>query len=81
MNDVPSNLEEVIGTVVVLKGGSVVVRLADGSEVLCRSAMRLHRPLGFHLVPVGRQARVRFHPVKPERMPLLVEVLREERPG
>lgn len=73
-----SNPEEAVGTVVGSKGNSVIVRLPSGGEILCRSVRRLHRPLGFMRVPVGRNARIRFHPTTRERMPLIVEVIRQE---
>jgi hypothetical protein len=73
--------EEAVGTILGIKDGSVVVRLANGNDIRCRSAKRLHRPLGFLQVPIGRRARVRFHATKQERMPLIVEVLRDEQPG
>ncbi len=66
---------ETVGTITGVKGNGVVVQLSDGTEVLCRSATRLHRPLGFFQVPVGRIARIRFHPTKSEKMPLILEVL------
>ena len=74
MNDEPDSPSEAVGTIVGTKGGDVVVRLDNGEELLCRSMRRLHRSLGFYVVPVGRRARIRF-PLNERKLPLIVEVL------
>ena len=67
---------EVIGTIVGMEAGCIVVQTDDGNRLLCRGVKRLHRVQGFHSVPVGRRARVRLRPVRQDKTPLLVEVLR-----
>jgi hypothetical protein len=73
---------EALGTIIgVSRAQLVIVRLDDGAEVPCRGLRRLHRPLGFMGIPVGRRARVRFDDAKPNRPPLLLEVLPAEPPN
>jgi len=76
MNSEEPHAPEAVGRIIGIKGGSVIVRMDNGDEILCRSAKRLHRPLGFLHVPMGQLARLRFHPTNGERMPLILEVLR-----
>jgi hypothetical protein len=68
--------EEAIGTIVGMKGALVVVQLEDGSEVLCRSVKRLHRPLGFFRLPLGARVCIRY-PQQETKPPLLVRALRD----
>jgi len=78
MNDDSEGQREALGTIIgIERSGLVVVQLADGSRVRT-DARRLHRPLGFFIVPVGRKVRLRFFPNKPGRMPRIVEVLPEQ---
>jgi len=76
MTSNPPPAEDTIGTIVGIQLGCVVVKLDTGEEVLCRSAKRLHRPLGFFTVPYGQRAKVSY-PRVTDRMPLLVEVLKD----
>ena len=79
MSDDNPGPREVLGTIVRIEpSAAVIVRLADGTEVNV-DGKRLHRPLGFLYVPIGRVVRLRFHPTKPQRMPRIVEVLPEAR--
>ncbi len=66
--------KETFGTIVGVSGGCVVVQQEDGEEVLCRNVNRLHRPLGFLTVPIGRRVRIRW-PCSQNRRPLILEVL------
>ncbi len=70
----PPTAEEKIGTIVGVRSGSVVVKLGTGEEVLCRSLKRLHRSLGFFIIPYGRLAKLRYTRGA-NQMPLLIEVL------
>jgi hypothetical protein len=70
-----SESEEAFGTIVGVDAGCVVVELDNGDEILCRSVKRMHRPLGFFTVPVGKRVRVRLHPVAKNKRPLILEVL------
>jgi hypothetical protein len=72
--DAAPHADEKIGVIVGVRGPNVVVRLESGEEVLCRSAKRLHRPLGFYTVPYGHRARIRYS-TKPRRIPMITAVL------
>lgn len=67
--------KEAFGTIVGVEANCVVVDLDDGDEILCRSVKRLHRPLGFYTVPVGRRVRIRMYSVTNNKRPLILEVL------
>lgn len=69
-----SDSKEVFGTIVGVDAGCVVVGLDNGEEVLCRSVKRMHRPLGYFTVPIGKKVRVRLDSVA-NRRPLILEVL------
>ena len=65
-----------IGNIVAIRAGCIVVKLSTGEEVLCRSLKRLHRPLGFVDVPLGRRARIRYTKGS-NALPRLIEVLKD----
>jgi hypothetical protein len=71
--------QDVLGTIVgIERSGLVVVRLADGSDVKA-NGKRLHRPLGFYRVPVGRTVRLRgVFPADPGRIAQIMDVLPEQ---
>lgn len=70
--------QEAFGTIIGTDAGCVVVKLEGGNEILCRSVRRMHRPLGFFMVPIGRRARVRLTPNSANHRPLILEVLPED---
>ena len=71
------SFREALGTIVGVSGAQLlIVRLDDGgADVRCRGLKRLHRPMGFMGIPFGRRVRIRFDDAKPNRPPLLLDVL------
>jgi hypothetical protein len=72
----PSANREAIGRIVGHKNNGIVVEFNTGEQVICRGIRTLHRKLGYHTVPIGQRAKIRFSE-KPGRLPLLIEVLEQ----
>jgi hypothetical protein len=72
----PSANREAIGLVVGHENNGIIVELDTGERLICRGFRTLHRKLGYHAVPIGYQARIRYSD-KPGRLPLLIEVLEQ----
>jgi hypothetical protein len=66
-----------VGTIVGTKAGCVVVRLNDGSEILCRGLKDLHRKLGSYTLPIGQRVKVSQPIEGATRRQRIVEFIKE----
>jgi hypothetical protein len=70
----PSADREAIGRIVGQENNGLIVELESGEHVICRGIKTLHRKLGYHTLPLGQRAKIRYSD-KPGRSPLLIEVI------
>lgn len=64
-----------VGIITGTKAGCVVVRVNDGSEVLCSGLANLHRKWGFYQVPIGQKVRVSQRVEGSTRKQRIVEII------
>lgn len=64
------------GTIIGHRDGALVVQLEDGTEVLCGSLTKIHRPWGFFTVPIGQKVKISTRK-DPKKRPQIMEIVRE----
>jgi ribosome maturation factor RimP len=68
--------DQLSGTIVGVKGNQVVVRLDDGTEILCGGVRELHREWGFYVVPIGQKVKVSQDLATDKRKVRIIEIVK-----
>ncbi len=67
--------KEFSGTIVEVKDSQIVVRLDDGTEILCGGLKEVHRKWGLYSVPIGLRVKVSQDLETDKRRARIIEIV------